>query len=99
MSEEDTPEVLEKERLAAQEFIDQGVLEPLFFLCGSFERRCLFFSSSIAEPLDDDDLERKEEYIKQGFPDWSRRDFQQLVRGLETYGWSVLPFPFLSFFG
>ncbi|KAF8879544.1 SNF2 family N-terminal domain-containing protein [Gymnopilus junonius] len=62
---EDTPEVLEKERQAAQEFIDQ------------------------AEPLDDDDLERKEEYIKQGFPDWSRRDFQQLVRGLETYGWEA----------
>ena len=42
----------------------------------------------LAEPLDDDDLERKEEYIKQCFPDWSRRDFQQLlVRGLETYGW------------
>ncbi|KAF8958610.1 hypothetical protein BDZ97DRAFT_1906422 [Flammula alnicola] len=32
-----------------------------------------------AEPLDDDDMERKEEYIRQGFPDWSRRDFQQLV--------------------
>ncbi|KDR66636.1 hypothetical protein GALMADRAFT_147682 [Galerina marginata CBS 339.88] len=38
-----------------------------------------------AEPLDDDDLEQKEEYIKGGFPDWSRRDFQQLVRVLETY--------------
>jgi len=42
-----------------------------------------------AEPLDDYDLERKEGYIKQGFPDWSRRDFQQLVRGLETYGWTA----------
>ncbi|PPR03483.1 hypothetical protein CVT26_007889 [Gymnopilus dilepis] len=67
VTEEDTPEVLEKERQAAQEFIDS------------------------AEPLDDDDLERKEEYIKQGFPDWSRRDFQQLVRGLETYGWDADP--------
>ncbi|KDR66658.1 hypothetical protein GALMADRAFT_1359435 [Galerina marginata CBS 339.88] len=38
-----------------------------------------------AEPLEDDDLEQKEEYIKGGFPDWSRRDFQQLVRVLETY--------------
>jgi SWI/SNF-related matrix-associated actin-dependent regulator of chromatin subfamily A member 5 len=36
-------------------------------------------------------LERKEEYIKQGFPEWSRRDFQQLVRGLETNGWYELP--------
>jgi SWI/SNF-related matrix-associated actin-dependent regulator of chromatin subfamily A member 5 len=41
----------------------------------------------VAEPLDDDDLDRKEEYVRQGFPDWSRRDFQQLVRGLETNGW------------
>ncbi|KAF9523106.1 SNF2 family DNA-dependent ATPase [Crepidotus variabilis] len=62
---EDTPEKLEEERLAAQEFIDT------------------------AEPLDDDDLERKEEYIRQGFADWSRRDFQQLVRGLETHGWDA----------
>jgi len=38
-------------------------------------------------PLDDEDLERKEECIGRGFPDWSRRDFQQLIRGLETYGW------------
>jgi len=40
-----------------------------------------------AEPLDDVELEPKERYIRQGFPDWSRRDFQQLVRGLETHGW------------
>ncbi|KDR72000.1 hypothetical protein GALMADRAFT_253304 [Galerina marginata CBS 339.88] len=65
VTEEDTPEVLEQERIAAQEFIDN------------------------AEPLDDDDLEQKEEYIKQGFPDWSRRDFQQLIRALETYGWNA----------
>ncbi|KAH9485950.1 ISWI chromatin-remodeling complex ATPase ISW2 [Psilocybe cubensis] len=62
---EDTPEVLEAERQAAQEFIDE------------------------AEPLDDDDLERKEECIRQGFPEWSRRDFQQFVRGLETHGWGA----------
>ncbi|KAF4613338.1 hypothetical protein D9613_011056 [Agrocybe pediades] len=64
---EDTPEVLEAERKAAQEFIDE------------------------AEPLDDEDLERKEEYIQQGFPDWSRRDFQQFVRGLEMHGWDADP--------
>ncbi|PPQ92882.1 hypothetical protein CVT25_009769 [Psilocybe cyanescens] len=62
---EDTPEILEAERQAAQEFIDE------------------------AEPLDDDDLERKEEYIRQGFPDWSRRDFQQLIRAMETHGWGT----------
>lgn len=43
--------------------------------------------SVIAEPLDDDDMELKEQYVLQGFPDWSRRDFQQLIRGMETYGW------------
>ncbi|KAF9479657.1 SNF2 family DNA-dependent ATPase [Pholiota conissans] len=64
---EDTPEKLEEERIAAQEFIDN------------------------AEPLDDDDLDLKEQYIQQGFPDWSRRDFQQLIRGLETYGWDADP--------
>ncbi|KIM38257.1 hypothetical protein M413DRAFT_447993 [Hebeloma cylindrosporum] len=42
-----------------------------------------------AEPLEDEDLDLKEDYIKQGFPEWSRRDFQQLIRGLETYGWEA----------
>lgn len=31
----------------------------------------------------------KEEYIADGFPEWSRRDFQQFIRGLEAYGWYV----------
>lgn len=26
--------------------------------------------------------------MKRGFEDWSRRDFQQFVRALETYGWT-----------
>ncbi|KAF8155416.1 hypothetical protein B0H34DRAFT_849593 [Crassisporium funariophilum] len=43
----------------------------------------------VAEPFDDDDLKQKEEYIKQGFPDRSRCDFQQLIRAMETYGWGV----------
>ena len=46
----------------------------------------------VAEPLDDEDLDLKEEYIRQGFPEWSRRDFQQLIRGMETYGWCVFFF-------
>ena len=29
----------------------------------------------------------KEQYIEEGFPDWSRRDFQQFIRGLEAHGW------------
>ena len=51
----------------------------------------------LAEPLEDEDLDLKEDYIKQGFPEWSRRDFQQLIRGMETYGWCVFN-PFFRFF-
>ncbi|RXW13423.1 hypothetical protein EST38_g12430, partial [Candolleomyces aberdarensis] len=40
-----------------------------------------------AEPLTEEELAQKEEYIAQGFPDWSRRDFQQFVKALESYGW------------
>ncbi|EMD32673.1 hypothetical protein CERSUDRAFT_118698 [Gelatoporia subvermispora B] len=61
---EDTPEKLEEERIAAQEFIDN------------------------AEPLTEEQLAEKEDLIAQGFEDWSRRDFQQFVRALETYGWT-----------
>lgn len=41
-----------------------------------------------AEPLTEEQQEEKEELIAQGFEDWSRRDFQQFVRALETYGWT-----------
>ncbi|KIP04329.1 hypothetical protein PHLGIDRAFT_76114 [Phlebiopsis gigantea 11061_1 CR5-6] len=41
-----------------------------------------------AEPLTDDEQAEKEELLKQGFEDWSRRDFQQFVRSLEMYGWN-----------
>ncbi|KAF7981341.1 hypothetical protein HWV62_33785 [Athelia sp. TMB] len=61
---EDTPEKLEEERVAAQEFIDNAV------------------------PLDDEEQAQKEAYLDEGFPDWSRRDFQQFVRALEANGWS-----------
>lgn len=40
-----------------------------------------------AEPLTDEEVAEKNELLKQGFEDWSRRDFQQFVRALETYGW------------
>lgn len=42
-----------------------------------------------AEPLTEDEMALKESFIEQGFPDWSRRDFQQFVRALEAYGWYV----------
>ncbi|KAI6030006.1 P-loop containing nucleoside triphosphate hydrolase protein [Pisolithus marmoratus] len=61
---EDTPEKLEAERAAAQEFIDT------------------------AEPLTEEEQALKERYLAEGFHDWSRRDFQQFVRALETYGWT-----------
>ncbi|KAI0066748.1 hypothetical protein BV25DRAFT_1972636 [Artomyces pyxidatus] len=41
-----------------------------------------------AEPLTEEELAEKEELIKHGFEDWSRRDFQQFVRALENYGWT-----------
>ena len=44
----------------------------------------------VAEPLTEEQLVEKEELIAAGFEDWSRRDFQQFVRALETYGWYVL---------
>ncbi|KAJ7634172.1 P-loop containing nucleoside triphosphate hydrolase protein [Mycena polygramma] len=60
---EDTPERLEEERVAAQEFIDN------------------------AEPLTEEELAKKDGYVEQGFAEWSRRDFQQFVRALESHGW------------
>jgi SWI/SNF-related matrix-associated actin-dependent regulator of chromatin subfamily A member 5 len=42
---------------------------------------------SIAEPLTEQEVELKDRYIEEGFPDWSRRDFQQFIRALEAYGW------------
>ena len=41
----------------------------------------------LAESLTEEELAEKEELMQQGFEDWSRRDFQQFVRALETYGW------------
>jgi len=43
-----------------------------------------------AEPLTEEEMALKEEYAQQGFGDWSRRDFQQFIRGLETHGWYVI---------
>ncbi|TFK38304.1 P-loop containing nucleoside triphosphate hydrolase protein [Crucibulum laeve] len=65
--EEDTPERLEEERQAAQEFIDT------------------------AEPLTEEEIAEKDAYTEEGFPEWSRRDFQQFVKALEAYGWGEPP--------
>jgi hypothetical protein len=48
--------------------------------------RCARFE---AEPLTEQEQALKEQYTEAGFHDWSRRDFQQFVRALENYGWSV----------
>lgn len=42
-----------------------------------------------AEPLTEEEIAKKEEYVEQGFADWTRRDFQQFVRALESHGWST----------
>lgn len=40
-----------------------------------------------AEPLTEEEQAEKESLIKQGFENWSKRDFQQFIRALESYGW------------
>ncbi|KAF9041979.1 slide-domain-containing protein [Hymenopellis radicata] len=40
-----------------------------------------------AEPLTEEEISQKETYIEEGFSEWSKRDFQQFVKALETYGW------------
>ena len=40
-----------------------------------------------AEPLTEEEQLEKETLIKQGFESWSKRDFQQFIRALESYGW------------
>ncbi|KAF2403869.1 hypothetical protein EJ06DRAFT_488799 [Trichodelitschia bisporula] len=39
-----------------------------------------------AEPITDAERDKKERLIKQGFPDWNRRDFQQFINGSAKYG-------------
>jgi len=40
-----------------------------------------------AEPLTEEE-QAQMTYLEDSFPDWSRRDFQQLVRTLEANGWT-----------
>jgi SWI/SNF-related matrix-associated actin-dependent regulator of chromatin subfamily A member 5 len=77
---DDTPEELEAERQLAQNFIDTGESLPT-------KLSCLRSSLHAAEELTDDDYALMEQLKQKGFPDWSRRDFQQLIKGLEQHGW------------
>ena len=80
---DDTPEKLEAERQAAQEFIDTGKFRIGFHSIFSLS------NGIVAEALTEEELQEKEELIAKGFEDWSRRDFQQFVRALESHGWYV----------
>lgn len=39
-----------------------------------------------AEPLTDAEAEEKEELATQGFSDWSKREFQNFIKGCEKHG-------------
>lgn len=39
-----------------------------------------------SEPLTEDEVNEKEELLKQGFTHWSRRDFHQFIKANEKYG-------------
>ncbi|KAF9812523.1 hypothetical protein IEO21_06162 [Rhodonia placenta] len=52
------------------------------------ERQAAQQSIDDAEPLTEEQQQEKEELAAEGFEDWSRRDFQQFIRALETYGWT-----------
>lgn len=49
----------------------------------------LGYRISAAEPLTEEEQIEKDQLISEGFENWSRRDFQQFIRALETYGWYV----------
>ena len=44
-----------------------------------------------AEPLSRAEETRKAKLMAEGFPEWSRRDFQAFVRGCEKHGRDALP--------
>jgi hypothetical protein len=39
-----------------------------------------------AEPLTEEELAEKDELLKQGFSNWSKRDFNQFIKANEKYG-------------
>ncbi|CAG7853641.1 SWI/SNF-related matrix-associated actin-dependent regulator of chromatin subfamily A member 5; AltName: Full=Sucrose nonfermenting protein 2 homolog; Short=mSnf2h [Serendipita indica DSM 11827] len=60
--EGESPEEVEKERLAEQELINNAL------------------------PLSASELDQKNKLMAQGFPTWSKRDYQQFVKGVERVG-------------
>lgn len=40
-----------------------------------------------AVPLTEEEQTEKEQLISEGFENWSRRDFQQFIKALESHGW------------
>ena len=41
---------------------------------------------ALAEPLTEEEVARKEELVRHGFDNWSKRDFQQFVKAVEAHG-------------
>lgn len=39
-----------------------------------------------AEPLNDDEIDERDELLNHGFKDWTKRDFAQFVKSAEKYG-------------
>ncbi|KAF8511891.1 P-loop containing nucleoside triphosphate hydrolase protein [Hysterangium stoloniferum] len=70
-NEDETPEMLEAERAAEQAIIDNVSLP---------------WHTSLAEPLTEEEIARKEELSRHGFDNWSKRDFQQFVKAVEAHG-------------
>ena len=79
-SEGETLEMVEQERKEQQEIIDNG--QFYHNECGACNDYLLYS----AEPLTDEELLEKEELQKRGFEDWSKRDYQQLIKAYEAHG-------------
>ncbi len=41
---------------------------------------------ALAVPLTEAEMRRKEELESKGFSEWTRRDFQQFIKGMEKHG-------------
>lgn len=77
--------MLEAERQAEQDIIDNCTLFfRLSFPPCPFTH--LFPLTTPAVPLTDDEMREKEELETKGFESWTRRDFQQFVKGMEKHG-------------
>jgi SWI/SNF-related matrix-associated actin-dependent regulator of chromatin subfamily A member 5 len=47
---------------------------------------CQGYKLLLAEPLTEEEVARKEDLSRQGFDNWSKRDFQQFVKAVEAHG-------------